>query len=71
MTLLAITVLFAAAVLFVYGEVTYRRDMACVPVPTVVDPQRSASSGGFGPEWDVLIAWSDAWWVKEAGDVRD
>ena len=56
MTLLAITVLSVAAVLFVYGEVTYRRDMASVPVPPVVDPQRSAYCGGFGPEWDVLIA---------------
>lgn len=65
MTLLAIAVLLAAAVLFVYGEVTYLRDMACVPVPPVVDPADSASSGGFGPEWDALIAWSDAWWAKE------
>lgn len=71
MTLLAIVVLSAAAVLFVYGEVTYRRDMACVPTRPVVDPDLSASAGGFGPEWDALIAWSDAWWAKEAGDVRD
>lgn len=59
MTLLAIAVLLAAAVLFVYGEVTYLRDMARVPVPPVVDPADSASAGGFGPEWAALIAWSE------------
>ena len=46
----------AAAVLLVYGERTYRRDMRRIGIPTAEDPARSASAGGFGPEWDALIA---------------
>ena len=46
--------LLVAAVLLVYGEHTYRRDMRRIGIPTVEDPVRSASAGGFGPEWDAL-----------------
>jgi len=46
----------AAVVLAVWNEHTYRRGMCRIGIPTVEDPARSASAGGFGPEWNPLIA---------------
>jgi hypothetical protein len=55
MTAPVIVALIAA--LMVWVGYSHRRDLRrlCVP-PTVVDPAVSASAGGFGPEWDDLIA---------------
>jgi hypothetical protein len=54
MTLLVIMLLFVAALAGIsYG---YRRDLARIPAPTVEDPNLSAYAGGFGPEWNPLIA---------------
>jgi ligand-binding SRPBCC domain-containing protein len=53
-----IIALFAvAALIVVWAFYAYRRDLRRLAVPpAVVDPADSASCGGFGPEWDDLIA---------------
>jgi len=53
-TALIVALVVAAVVLAVWNEHTYRRDMHRIGIPTVADPARSASAGGFGPEWDAL-----------------
>lgn len=58
MTLIVIAVVFVAVLVWVY--VAYRRELARIPAPTVEDPRLSASCGGFGPEWDALIAATSA-----------
>lgn len=53
-----IIALFAvAALIVVWAVYAYRRDLRRLDVPpTVVDPRDSREAGGFGPEWDDLIA---------------
>lgn len=46
----------AAAVGLVWAFYVYRRDLRRARVRVVVDPARSSTAGGFGPEWDHLIA---------------
>jgi hypothetical protein len=64
-----IIALFAVAALIVAWAVyAHRRDLRRLRVPPApVDPDDSREAGGFGPEWDDLIAATKT--RRAAGDL--
>ena len=68
MTALVIVLGVAAVAILVWAEHCRRRDLRHLSVERrVVDVERSASAGGFGPEWDHLIAAEER---RRAGERR-
>lgn len=56
--MIALVLFGVAAAILAWAYYAVRRDLRGLSAtpPVVVDPARSASAGGFGPEWDDLIA---------------